>query len=61
MLSPYVMQFYIESYKHGNGRHSSGSAEKEKEKLIYLSERFLLIDTKLGVASDFADNIIIEN
>lgn len=55
------MQFYIESYKNGNGRHSSQDADKEKEKLVYFSERFLLIDTKLGVASDYAETIIKEN
>jgi hypothetical protein len=45
-LSPYVMQFYIESYKHGNPRES-------KEQLRYLSKRFILVENKLGMGTEF--------
>ena len=50
-LSPYVMQFYIESYLNGNSKQDS------KEKLKYLSKRFLLIENKLEVATEFVSEI----
>ena len=44
-LSPYVMQYYIQSYAEGN------SMDMEGEELRYLSNRFILVGTKLGCAT----------
>ena len=49
-LLPYVMQFYIESYSNGNPLENTSDNEEEN-KMNYLSERFILIGTKLGVGT----------
>ena len=41
------MQFYIEAYQNGNKDKDS------KEQLLYLSKRFILIENKLGVSTDY--------
>ena len=45
-LTPFVMQYYLESYEAGN------PMDMEGEKLRYLSKRFILVGTKLGCASE---------
>ena len=54
-LTPYVMQYYLESFAQGN------TMDLEGEKLKYLSERFILVGTKLGCASQFVCDLIREN
>jgi len=44
------MQFYAESYKHGNPLES-------KETLRYLSKRFILVENKLGLATEFVPDL----
>jgi hypothetical protein len=41
-LSPLVMEYHVESYK-----------EKKPDELKYFSERFILIQTKLGIATQY--------
>ena len=54
-LTPFVMQYYLESYRAGN------PMDMEGEVLRYLSKRFILVGTKLGCATDFVKDIITEN
>lgn len=54
-LTPFVMQYYLESYEAGN------SMDMQGETLRYLSKRFILIGAKLGCATDFVKDIITEN
>jgi hypothetical protein len=48
-IIPLVMTWHIESYK-----------IKKPEELKYLSERFILIDTKLGIATQFVPQLLLE-
>ena len=65
-LSPYVMQFYIESYQAGNQMETekdpSGRRTKtdDEEMIKYLSPRFILIGYKLGVGTQFVIEILKE-
>lgn len=54
-LTPYVMQYYLQSYEDGN------DMEMEGQELRYLSKRFILVGTKLGCATEFVPDILREN
>ena len=54
-LTPFVMEYYLQSYEDGN------DMDMEGEQLHYLSKRFILMGTKLGCATEFVPDIIREN
>ena len=54
-LTPFVMEYYLQSYEDGN------DMDMEGEKLRYLSKRFILVGTKLGCATAFVPEIVREN
>ena len=64
-LSPYVMQFYIQAYNNGNQTNQSDRPKKpeaeDDHELRYLSKRFILIENKLGVATEYVANLFKEN
>ena len=54
------MQFYIESYLHGNPMEQN-SKDKADDVMNYLSSRFILIGNKLGVGTEYVKDILNEN
>ena len=54
------MEYYLESYKSGN-KTGAGAQKPEEEDILYISPRFILIGTKLGMASDNVMAIMVEN
>ena len=48
-IIPLVMTWHIEAYK-----------IKKPDELKYLSEKFILIDTKLGIATQFVPQLLLE-
>ena len=58
ILTPFVMQYYIESYQNGN-KTGAGAQKPDDENIIYISPRFILIGTKLGMVNDNAKQIIL--
>jgi len=60
LLTPFVMEYYLESYKNGN-KTGAGAQKPEEENIFYISPRFILIGTKLGMASDNVKAIMVEN
>lgn len=54
------MEYYIESYKNGN-QTGAGGQKPEEENVLYISNRFILIGTKLGMASDNLKQIMLQN
>ena len=49
------MTYYLESYRAGN------PMDMEGEKLRYLSKRFILVGSKLGCATEYVKDIVVEN
>ena len=60
LLTPFVMEYYLESYKNGN-KTGAGGQTPEDENILYISPRFILIGTKLGMESNNVKAIMVEN